>query len=432
MSTLRTTTWGEGDRVAVLLHGMMGSAHQFWRLGPALADRGYQAIAVDLPGHGNSPALHGDLTTWAAALTESVPPAPALALGHSLGGAVLAASHLRPAQAVYVDIPLTTTAAEPTTNLTAATASRTAVDLTAKFTAARAGRTIDVLRRTKPTWSDTDREVEAAAAKQFDIPTAVALELADNHLQTPATDTPSLVVHADPSRYVSATRAEELHSLGLQVRAIPGADHCIWYSHFDEFLSALDSFVANDRPPYRVCMDVELLVAASAEFERVVGELPEGVWGLPTPCEVDVRELVEHVVEGNRFAAAVLTGMSGREALATARAQDLDLHQSATRQIEAFRTASADQVVHHPGGDISAEAFLRYRLVDVVVHAWDLLRAASLDETLDTTVTDQLWALVEPRLTEMLAFGSYGDGPSGKVASDAPAQRQLLDAFGRR
>ncbi|GAA1673987.1 hypothetical protein GCM10009745_16300 [Kribbella yunnanensis] len=385
MDTLRTTTWGEGDRVAVLLHGMMGSSHQFWR------------------------------------------------------------------------IPLTTTAAvEPTTKFTAAGASRAAVDLTAKFTAAQASRTVDALRRTKPAWSDTDRDVEAAAAIQFDVPTAVALEFADNRMQTPVADIPSLVIHADPSRYVSAARAAELQSLGFQVRAIPGADHSIWYSHFDEFLSALDAFVGRTgrsrmrrpvRAPggaarglswaymscrYGVRMDVELLAAASVEFERVVGELPEGVWGLPTSCEVDVRELVEHVVEGNRFAAAVLTGVSGREALAAARAQDLDLHQSATQQIEAFRAASADQVVHHPGGDISAEAFLRYRLVDVVVHAWDLLRAANLDETLDTTVTEQLWAVVEPRLTEMLAFGSYGDGPSGKVASDAPAQHRLLDAFGRR
>lgn len=179
-------------------------------------------------------------------------------------------------------------------------------------------------------------------------------------------------------------------------------------------------------------MDVELLIAASTEFERVVLELPKEVWQLPTPCEVNVRELVEHVVEGNRFAVAVLAGLSAPEAWDAVRAQKFDLEQSAAQQTEAFRTASDDQVVHHPGGDISAEEFLRYRLVDVVVHAWDLLRAAGLDETLNTAVTEGLWGLVEPQLQEMLAFGSYGDGPSGKVASDAPTQLRLLDAFGRR
>ncbi|MFB6722938.1 alpha/beta fold hydrolase [Kribbella sp. NPDC056345] len=244
MDTLRTTTWGEGDHVAVLLHGMMGSAQQFWRLGPALADRGYRAIAVDLPGHGNSPAAHGDLAAWAAAVMEVVPPNPDLALGHSLGGAVLAASQLRPSQAVYVDIPLTWTA-DPIRAAAEQTASqgriRTADELTAKFTAARAGRTVAALRRTKPAWSETDREVEAVAADQFDVPTAVALELADNRtLHMP--EVPSLVIHADPSRYVPAARAAELRALGFQVRAIPGADHSIWYSHFEEFLAALEAF----------------------------------------------------------------------------------------------------------------------------------------------------------------------------------------------
>jgi len=164
-----------------------------------------------------------------------------------------------------------------------------------------------------------------------------------------------------------------------------------------------------------------------------VRELPKEAWGLPTPCEVDVRELVEHVVQGNRFAVAVLAGASAAEAWAAVRgAESGDRHESAAQQIEAFRGATKDQVVHHPGGDISAEAFLRYRLVDVVVHAWDLLWTARQDDTLDATVTEQLWALVEPHLPEMLAFGSYGDGPSGELTSDAPAQLKLLDAFGRR
>ncbi|MET7283891.1 maleylpyruvate isomerase family mycothiol-dependent enzyme [Kribbella sp. NPDC005582] len=180
-------------------------------------------------------------------------------------------------------------------------------------------------------------------------------------------------------------------------------------------------------------MDVELLAAASAEFERVVRGLPEEAWGLPTPCEVDVRELVEHVVQGNQFAVAVLAGASAAEAWAAVRDEQAgDLAKSGAQQIDAFRGATEDQVVHHPAGDISAEAFLRYRLVDVVVHAWDLLWTARQDDTLDPTVTEQLWALVEPHLTEMLAFGSYGDGPSGELTSDASAELRLLDAFGRR
>ena len=77
-------------------------------------------------------------------------------------------------------------------------------------------------------------------------------------------------------------------------------------------------------------------------------------------------------------------------------------------------------------------AFLRFRLVDLVVHAWDLLHAAGLDETLDPDVVRRLWVSVEPHLPFMLAFGAYGDGPSGAVSADAAQQARLLDAFGRR
>ncbi len=38
--------------------------------------------------------------------------------------------------------------------------------------------------------------------------------------------------------------------------------------------------------------DVDLIEAASAEFERVVRQLPADSWDWPTPSEVSVRELI--------------------------------------------------------------------------------------------------------------------------------------------
>ena len=61
---------------------------------------------------------------------------------------------------------------------------------------------------------------------------------------------------------------------------------------------------------------MDLIEAASAEFERVVRQLPSDSWGLPTPSEISVRELVEHVVVGNRFTAMLLAGTSRAEARA--------------------------------------------------------------------------------------------------------------------
>ena len=123
--------------------------------------------------------------------------------------------------------------------------------------------------------------------------------------------------------------------------------------------------------------DVELIDAASAEFERVVRQLPADSWERPTPSDVSVRELVEHVVVGNRITVA------------------------------------------GPKGSIPAAAYLRFRLVDLVVHAWDLLRAARLDETVDPHIVVALSEVVEPYLDDMLAYGAYGAGPSGTLPADA-------------
>ena len=183
---------------------------------------------------------------------------------------------------------------------------------------------------------------------------------------------------------------------------------------------------------------VDLIDAASAEFERVVRQLPADSWDRPTPSEVSVHELIEHVVVGNRFTALLLAGV-GRDAARAALSGDqlgddpvAAVIESAHRQAAAFAAAPSEKLVPHRSGNIPAAAFLRFRLVDLVVHAWDLLRAVGLDETLNPSVVIALLSLVEPHLDDMLAFGAYGDGPSGTLSAGDPPQTRLLDWFGRR
>lgn len=106
--------------------------------------------------------------------------------------------------------------------------------------------------------------------------------------------------------------------------------------------------------------------------------------------------------------------------------------ESVRRQAQAFAETPSEQAVAGPRGDIPAAAFLRFRVVDLVVHAWDLLRAAQLDESLDQRVVADLMDVVQPHLSEMLAYGAYGAGPSGTLPDDAAPQTRLLDWFGRR
>lgn len=229
---LRVVDRGSGERVCVLLHGMMGSAESWWRVSDRLVESGYRVISVDLPGHGLSPRDH-ELTVEraAAAVVETVSglvaEAPVVAIGHSFGGAVLAAaaSGLQPRLAVYVDAPF------------ASRGGHDRAEVAAEYELDRKQRTFAGLRESRPHYSDRDCEVEATAAERFDPFTAAAVASAGGGTWPPATG--SIVVRAAPSQYVSDEDVVALEAQGVSVRNIPGAAHSVWYSHFDEFIASL-------------------------------------------------------------------------------------------------------------------------------------------------------------------------------------------------
>jgi pimeloyl-ACP methyl ester carboxylesterase len=86
-------SYGEGPPV-ILIHGMAASLQDWDEFIPSLVSRGYRAIALDLPGHGESvkpeepqhyhvDALYATLRDWIGSLHLEGPP---LLVGHSLGG----------------------------------------------------------------------------------------------------------------------------------------------------------------------------------------------------------------------------------------------------------------------------------------------------------------------------------------------------------
>lgn len=82
--------------IALLLHGITGSSGTWWRVGPALADAGWRVIALDLPGHGESPRMGKPMKAgeWATSVRDTVHELVGdepmdLAIGHSAGAATL-------------------------------------------------------------------------------------------------------------------------------------------------------------------------------------------------------------------------------------------------------------------------------------------------------------------------------------------------------
>lgn len=223
---------GQGDRVAVLLHGMQGSAESWWRVAPLLVQRGYRVLAIDLPGHGLSDRDSGlTVETAAASVVETITritstTEPALVVGHSYGGLLLAAAQgLSPELGVYVDPPF------------AIEGSQDRATLTAQYEQDRTQRTAEWLRASRTHYSETDAAVEARAAERFDPATSASIQCGADGEWSPRPG--SIVVRADPSNFVSDEDVERFVARGVQVRSIPGAAHSVWYSHFDEFVAAL-------------------------------------------------------------------------------------------------------------------------------------------------------------------------------------------------
>ncbi|MFI6638468.1 alpha/beta fold hydrolase [Streptomyces sp. NPDC050504] len=231
---LHTHTWGTGDRVALLVHGIMADHRTWRRVGPALADLGYRAVAVDLRGHGAS--ARGERADYvperlADDLVDTFPDGVEVAFGHSLGGLALslAVERLAPQRAVYVD---------PAWRL--ALGEGVSVDMFAEFKHATRGN----IRMLNPRWDEEDVDIEVATLAAWDEESARALTpYSDRDLAPASPAVKSLVVLADPSTLVPARAAADLVERGFEVRTVKGAGHTIQRDDFDGFMASLDGWV---------------------------------------------------------------------------------------------------------------------------------------------------------------------------------------------
>jgi len=182
------------------------------------------------------------------------------------------------------------------------------------------------------------------------------------------------------------------------------------------------------------------LDVARQEFGRRLRAVGPGDWDRPTPCEGwNVRDLVVHVLVGDRMAALLVDGGSREEAEALFVDATLpddvlgEFEAGADAQATAFAEPGAmDRITAHPAGDFPVPLLLGFRIGDFTVHAWDLARAIGADETLPEELVAHVWAGIEPLGPILANSGRFGDGASGAVAEQAPMQARLLDATGRR
>jgi len=174
----------------------------------------------------------------------------------------------------------------------------------------------------------------------------------------------------------------------------------------------------------------------SAGFTERATAVPPDAWDNPAPCEGWVaRDVVRHLVE---WLPGFFFERWGIEATPAPSVDDDPVGAWIAVQ-DAIQAGLDDPDVaklerDSPVGPKTFEdAIAMLCLADILIHTWDLSRAAGLDETLDAGevhlhAADML--AIDPAMDEqMRKSGHYG--PRIEVPADADEQTQLLAFMGR-
>jgi uncharacterized protein (TIGR03086 family) len=177
---------------------------------------------------------------------------------------------------------------------------------------------------------------------------------------------------------------------------------------------------------------IALQALAAAEFGRRVAAVTD--WDAATPdTEWSTRDLVEHVIDEQRWIPALLTGVEHDEAASELQPIGDDLTEAwaafAERASGAWRAADLETPLHLSTDVVRAGDYLAEQTSDLTIHTWDLARATGSDETLPTELVEAVWAHFEPQIESLAATGLYA--APVVVDEDAPLQTRLLAVTGR-
>ena len=169
-----------------------------------------------------------------------------------------------------------------------------------------------------------------------------------------------------------------------------------------------------------------------AGFDNVVSQVSD--WSAASPCEKwAARDIVGHVIGGTEMISAVETGKEPNYDPASAAGDDPAGNWAAARDqvLGALTDENLAKVVQGPMGEMPLDNLIGMILVnDVLIHTWDLARAAGQDVTLDADLCEQAYNGLQP-LDAMIRsesiFGPQVDAPEG-----ADVQTKLLCFVGRQ
>ena len=171
---------------------------------------------------------------------------------------------------------------------------------------------------------------------------------------------------------------------------------------------------------------------------RSVAGVRDDQWEQTSDCEGwTVRELVNHIVTGNYWAAELGSGLT-----IEAVGDRLDGDVLGTDPLRAYDDSAliAAAVFRAPGameapcavsyGPVPGEVYCGHRFLDVLIHGWDVASSTDQDTTLDPELVEACFEVIEPQLDMLVGTGEFGT--TVEVPEGASRQTQLLAVIGRR
>jgi uncharacterized protein (TIGR03086 family) len=170
-------------------------------------------------------------------------------------------------------------------------------------------------------------------------------------------------------------------------------------------------------------MDViELLRRATASTAAVIERIGEDQLDAPTPCaRWTIREIVGHMEDNSRHMLERVDRKSTEDEFAALNAAVLDAYADPEVQARKFELG---------GNELDGRGLVAVNFADVLVHGWDIARAAGFDVSLDDDLCTAAFR-VTSRFPESLR------GPDGAfdhprpIPDDAPPRQRLLAYLGR-
>jgi uncharacterized protein (TIGR03086 family) len=185
--------------------------------------------------------------------------------------------------------------------------------------------------------------------------------------------------------------------------------------------------------------DSELEEALELTGRLVAGVKPDQ-WELPTPCtEWNVRQLVDHLVLGQQLFARVLRGEPFERAVAAVRSVDDRLgddaaaaYDASARDVLAAFTAPGvlERLVRVSFGTVPGAVARHLRIIECLVHGWDLATALGLPFDPPAALVERAIAVTGPLLGQVPPE-RHVFAPSRPTADAAPPIERLAALLGR-